>query len=406
MEKILLKELRKIWKIIPFAIRKKPISIAAASKIVHLYNSLDVRKLIDKFSELTETETAKFSETTNFISWPTYDWNIPLKQRPQHIAEQLAMIDGVQYIFCTKNYYDSLGGVQRLSKNLYLVDNFWKYSKVCTYVHVYATDPTLTLRRFKKIEKLNKPIIYEILDEIHEDLQGKVSKSVITRHSYALASKKVAKIIITAKNMENKLPQTVRPKIQYIPNACDSNHFLMQEIPIEKKVVGYFGALASWVDYELISFLAKRNPGWTIKLIGMDYDGSIWKSGILNQENVTYLGVVDYQSLPSEIPFSVAILPFRVNDITISTSPIKIYEYLSSGFPVVSTPLPECESISYVSIGIGYEDFEEKIKSAMVVDSTKNRDERRSFAIEHSWKARATAYLATSIDKEANTWQK
>ena len=71
MEKILLKALRKIWKIIPFAIRKKPISIAAASKIVHLYNSLDVRKQIDKFSELTETETAKFRETTNFISWPT-----------------------------------------------------------------------------------------------------------------------------------------------------------------------------------------------------------------------------------------------------------------------------------------------------------------------------------------------
>lgn len=103
----------------------------------------------------------------------------------------------------------------------------------------------------------------------------------------------------------------------------------------------------------------------------MDYDGSIWKSGILSQENIRYLGAVDYQSLPSEIQFTVAILPFKVNDITISTSPIKIYEYLASGFPVVSAPLPECEAISHVSIGVGYEDFEEKIKSAIVVDSTK-----------------------------------
>jgi hypothetical protein len=406
MEIILFEVLRKIWKLIPFAIRKKRILLAAASKIVHLHNTLDARKLFDKSSELTETEIAQFRNSINFISWPTYDWNIPLKQRPQHIAENLAMIDGVQYIFCTKNYYDSLVGVRRLSKNLYLVKNFWKYAKLCTHVHVYATDPTLTLRLFKRIEKMKKPIFYEILDEIHEDLQGKVSKSVVTRHSYALASKQVTKIIITAKNMENKLPGNARAKLCYIPNACDANHFRMQEIPSEKRVVGYFGALASWVDYELISFLAKRNPDWTINLIGMDYDGSIWKSGILSQENVRYLGAVDYQNLPSEIQFTVAILPFKVNDITISTSPIKIYEYLSSGFPVVSTPLPECEAISHVSIGIGYEDFEEKIKSAIVVDGTKNRIERRSFAIEQSWKARAAAYVAATIDKEENKWQK
>jgi hypothetical protein len=102
----------------------------------------------------------------------------------------------------------------------------------------------------------------------------------------------------------------------------------------------------------------------------------------------------------------VAILPFKVNDITVSTSPIKIYEYLASGFPVVSTPLPECEAISHVSIGIGQEDFEEKIERAIAADNTKIRAERRSFAIEHSWKARATAYVAAASDKEEKIWQK
>lgn len=380
--------------------------IAAAAKFVDLRNTLDARNLFNKSFEFTETEVEQFRDSISFISWPTYDWSIPLKQRPQHIAEELAMIDGVQYIFCTKNYYDSLVGVRRLNKSLYLVNNFWRYSKLCTFVHVYATDPTLTLRDFKKIEKMNKPIVYEILDEIHEDLQGQVSKSVISRHKYALASNKVTKVVITAQNMESKLPQNVRAKTSYIPNACDSNHFLMQEIPNEKRVIGYFGALASWVDYQLISYIAKKNPDWDIKLIGMDYDGSIWKSGVLRLENVRYLGVVDYQNLPSEIQFSVAILPFLVNDITISTSPIKIYEYLASGLPVVSTPLPECQAISHVSIGIGHADFEEKIKRAILADNTKSRSERRSFAIEHSWKARATAYVVAGIDKEATTWQK
>ena len=397
---------RKAWRVIPFSIRRKSIFIAFASKLVTLNNKIKVRRFLSKTSELSKAEQNLLKDNSTIISWPTYDWNIPLKQRPQHIAEELAKIDGVQYLFCTKNYYDSLIGVKRLSQSLFLVNNFWKYSKLCKYVHVYATDPNLTLRKFKKIEKLNKLIIYEILDEIHEDLQGRVSKSVISRHNYALTSDKVQKIIVTARNMEDKLPQNVRNKVTYIPNACDSNHFLMQEIQNKNKVIGYFGALASWVDYELISYLARRNPDWTIKLIGIDYDGSIWKSGVLSHENVRYLGVVDYQRLPSEIQFSVAILPFKINEITISTSPIKIYEYLASGFPVVSTPLPECEAISHVSIGIGHKGFEEKIKSAILSDSTSYRATRRSFAMQQSWKARATAYVVDFIDLEANKWQK
>ena len=403
---MMLQFMRTLWKMIPFAIRRKSLFIAIASKIVSLHNNLIVRKSRGKSSELTESELAQLRDSISFISWPTYDWGMPLKQRPQHIAEKLAMIDGIAYIFCTKNYYDSLVGVRRLSKSLYLIDNFWEYAEMCTYIHVYASDSTLKLRNFKKIEKLNKPIVYEILDEIHEDLQGQVSRSVISRHKYALNSNKVEKIIVTARNMEDKLPPSVRNKVAYIPNACDSSHFLMQEIPNKKKVIGYFGALASWVDYELIHYLAKRNPDWTIKLIGMDYDGSIWKSGILAQENIRYLGVVDYQSLPSEIQFSVAILPFKINEITLATSPIKIYEYLASGFPVVSTPIPECEAISHVKIGIGYKSFEEEVKNELVADSTNRRAKRRAFAVEQSWEARVAKYVVNSIEQEVNKWQK
>ena len=358
-----------------------------------MHRKLNSKIFLDKFSDLNEAERTQLINSTSYISWPTYDWNIPLKQRPQHIAEELAKIEGVNYIFCTKNHYDSIRGVKIQSKNLYLTNDFWKYAKLCNYVHVYATDPNLTLKEFKKIEKLNKPIVYEILDEIHEDLQGKVSKRVKSRHKYALTSDNVKKIVVTAKSMKEKFPDTAGNKISYIPNACDSDHFPIQEIPIGEKVIGYFGALASWVDYELIEYLACRNPDWTIKLIGMDYDGSIWKSGVLDQENIRYLGVVDYKSLPSEIQFSVAILPFKVNDITLSTSPIKIYEYLSSGFPVVSTPLPECESIPHVKIGIGSKSFEEAIKNAIISDSSTHRAARRSFAIQESWAVRAIAYL-------------
>lgn len=116
-------------------------------------------------------------------------------------------------------------------------------------------------------------------------------------------------------------------------------------------IIGYYGALANWVDYRLIRDVARLRPEWCWCLIGPDYDGSMGKSGILEEPNVFYLGPKPCYELPSYLAgFDIAAILFKLNNITLSTSPIKLFEYMAGGKPIVSTPLPEC--LKYGSVHI------------------------------------------------------
>ena len=342
----------------------------------------------------------RFLQETNgrvkIISWPTYDWKIPLKQRPQHIAESLSYSDKIYYIFTTRNAYDKLHTPTKISKNLLLHCDFWSIAKDMDLIHVYANDPLLNKRMFRKIEKLKKKIIYEILDDFSPDLQGGNSARIKKRHVYALKSKFVTSTIATSQPLLDKAIKAgadAKSTI-YIPNGCDTSHFQLKKLNTKSKfVVGYFGALASWVDFDIIDYIAKSKPEWTIDLIGIDYDGSLAKSKILRNSNIHYAGIVPYENLPNLIDFNVAILPFKLNAITIGTSPIKIYEYLASGFPVVSTPLPECLKIPSVRIAKGASDFLNKIELEGESDSNFLRIQRRNFAELHSWQKRSNKLI-------------
>ena len=232
------------------------------------------------------------------------------------------------------------------------------------------------------------------MDEFDTALQGGGVNKALTRHDYALRSNQVELIITTAESMVNGIPENFREKVRYIPNACDPSHFQIQHIPEGKPVIGYFGALASWFDYEIIRYCAQQNPEWTFLLLGIDYDGSLGKSRVLELANVEYLGVVDYKELPGKIPFTVSILPFILNEITLSTSPVKVYEYLACGFPVVATPIPECLKISEIAIGKSKEEFELQIKNEITCDNEDKRKLRRDFSLTQTWESRALAYFS------------
>ena len=133
----------------------------------------------------------------------------------------------------------------------------------------------------------------------------------------------------------------------------------MKEI-IEKRkiVVGYHGALAEWLDYQLIKYIASSLNNVEVVLIGPDYDGSIKKSNITKINNIHWLGPKAYQDLPKYLRwFSVAILPFKINKITLSTSPIKLFEYMAASIPIVSVDIPEPRKYKSVLVAKDYEDF-------------------------------------------------
>lgn len=185
----------------------------------------------------------------------------------------------------------------------------------------------------------------------------------------------------------------------------DYSHFNIpyshNNIPIEikdvvnkkKPIIGYFGAFASWFDYELIIKLAINKPEYEILLIGWNYDNSILNYGFENFENVTIIGPIDYQFLPEyAVHFSISTIPFVLNQITESTSPIKLFEYMALGKPIVTTNLKECRKYKSVLIAENHDDFINKLDIALKLSTDKDyQNILAKEALENTWEAKAKA---------------
>jgi glycosyltransferase involved in cell wall biosynthesis len=152
----------------------------------------------------------------------------------------------------------------------------------------------------------------------------------------------------------------------------------------EGPVVGFFGLVADWVDLELVRRLAEARPHWTLVLVGKaDTDVSV----LDGLPNVRLLGQRRYEELPGYCRgFDAAILPFRINELTLAANPLKLREYLAAGLPVVATAIPEAERLApWVRIGRDPEGFLAEL-DAVFADGARGPREEISRAMDtESW---------------------
>ncbi|WP_409345578.1 glycosyltransferase [Paenibacillus sp. MBLB4367] len=154
-------------------------------------------------------------------------------------------------------------------------------------------------------------------------------------------------------------------------------------------VIGYYGAISDWFDIGLIEYLAARNPRWTFVLIGHTFGCDT--SGVKKLKNVFLLGEMPYNELPSYVHgFDVCLIPFLVNNLTLATNPVKVYEYLAAGKPVVATKLPELELLGKQLLYLAEEpeQFENAIRQSLAEDNELEAMKRKRFAAAHTWKDR------------------
>ncbi len=308
---------------------------------------------------------------------PTVDWNIPLFQRPQQLALELSK-NGYLFFFSTgNNQYDRVVGFRKINDNCYVTDRYELVIKELPRFILLISSTNLGIHQEDVARMKSKSlIVYDYIDEIHRDISKANVDHTFKRHEYL---KKQADILIaTADNLYNEAIKD-RPKGTYlIPNGVDYGHFHIKRNPanvpldlasiLEKKkpVIGYYGALASWFDYELLKKAAGSRPDYEFVLIGWDYDGSLYEQGIDRYRNIHYLGAKDYSILPQyAVWFDVATIPFVLNKITESTSPIKVFEYMALGTPIVTTDLRECRKYRSVLIGKDHENFVKKLDEAL-----------------------------------------
>lgn len=335
---------------------------------------------------------------------PLVDWNIPLFQRPQHIALNLGKL-GKPYFYCTTNTYDQVEGFEAVKgfSNLYLTTEYdtLMQSDAKKVFHMYAQDFNIKKEDIESILDAGNIILYEYIDALSDQLcTGK--ENVLERHIEVLKDERCI-VVCTASNLYDEVAKYRENNFSLVTNGVEIEHFSQtftdEDIPqsiahvVEKRkpIIGYFGALAKWFDYELIEKLSDQHPDYEILLVGWDYDQSLQKTTLTNKDNVTIVGPIDYKELPKYAYwFDVSTIPFLINEITLATSPIKLFEYMALGHPIVTTDMPECRKYKSVDIGQTHDEFIKKVEEAVIKKDDKTTKEiLKKEALENTWLAKA-----------------
>ena len=240
---------------------------------------------------------------------------------------------------------------------------------------------------FAEFPGVNKPLIQRLENEIIQN---------------------VDLVVASAENLTQFKPGT---RAQYLPHGVDYNHFsidrALTEMPeklrgFKTPLVGFFGLLNSWLDLEVIRDSALLNPEMSYIIIG---PSQLPDSQLPKAPNMHYLGAVPYEKLPEyAVFFDVALIPFKINDLTIAVNPLKLMEYFALGVPVVSTPLPEVTKYeATVEIGGSAEEITTAIKKAISEDTAEKRETRKNIASNKSWKSMSEqlqSWIEAELDQE------
>jgi glycosyltransferase involved in cell wall biosynthesis len=234
-------------------------------------------------------------------------------------------------------------------------------------------------------------VVYHCVDE-YAAFSGVASLSLAELEAQLLAR---ARLVITSSERLFQAKQQSNPNTILVRHGVDFEHFqtaldASTTIPAEianlpRPVIGYFGLIAQdWVDIELMHHVARSFPTASVVMLGKV---SMDVSSLARLPNVHLLGRKPYETLPAYCKgFDAALIPFPINEVTLNANPLKAREYLAAGVPVVSTAVPEVETLKNCRIGANPDAFVTQIHQALA-DQT-SRHARSQSVKDQSWQAR------------------
>lgn len=186
---------------------------------------------------------------------------------------------------------------------------------------------------------------------------------------------------------------------EILPNAADYAHFQTPAISgvlagLPGPIIGYIGALAEWFEPDWIREAARRHPDWQLVLIGLNSGARL--QALEHMPNVHLLGEQPYDRLPGYLQrFDVAVIPFKLNALTRAANPVKFFEYLSAGKPVVATALPDLEPYQDVFYAVSSADeFVQQTETALAENTAEREAARLAVARANKWEARLATLAA------------
>jgi glycosyltransferase involved in cell wall biosynthesis len=246
--------------------------------------------------------------------------------------------------------------------------------------------------------------VYDCVDDYAEQTFGVRNRALVATADRRAAE--AARLVFTTSHALRDRHLETNSRTHLVPNAGDFVHFAKAAdrriaapvvAALPRPVLGFAGNITkSKVDITLLAALADRDPARTILLAGPAQKSTAEDLGFLTRrENVVWIGPVEYPDLPTIIAaFDVGLIPYAENEYTRNVFPLKLYEYLAAGKPVVATGLPELGGFEPdVVLAKGVDDVELAIASALNLRNGVDVDRRQKLAAANTWEARTERLL-------------
>lgn len=213
--------------------------------------------------------------------------------------------------------------------------------------------------------------------------------------------RRVDHVIYTAVNLAPGIAAAGAKAMTHVPNGALVEHFIQgsNAVPpeyarIPSPRIVYAGALQEWFDQELVAALAQALPQASVVIIGPQTMPLPRLKGI---SNIHLLGARPFRDLPMYLKnVDVGIIPFIPGPLIHSVNPIKLYEYLACGLPVVATAWKELQSLQSPAVlcsdAAGFMDAVRQVLS-----NPGDPAPRQAYARQADWRHRF-ARMAQAID--------
>jgi glycosyltransferase involved in cell wall biosynthesis len=209
--------------------------------------------------------------------------------------------------------------------------------------------------------------------------------------------------VATSQKLYERLQKTGKPthllthgvEVEHFSYLPAEEHPCLKDIPEPR--VGYFGLIDERMDQNLLYEVARELPDVSFVLTGrVETDCS----RLQEQKNVYFTGPVTYQELPAVLSgWDVCMLPYKVNELSMSINPLKLKEYLAAGKPVVSTPLPTVQSLGgYIRTAEGATQWVVALQALLDETAPADGDEsegrkKEAFIQQEDWQMKAGDFL-------------
>ena len=250
-------------------------------------------------------------------------------------------------------------------------------------------------------------IVYDCVDEYTAFPEFRDAKAWIAERERQLCA--VAGVVSCTAPALAETKATLAPgRTHLVHNVGDAEHFEKAldpatEVPADiatlpHPIIGFVGAVSDYkLNTQWLVHLAKARPGWSVVLVGPAgvADPGTDVAELQALPNVHLLGHRSYETLPNYLKgFDVAVIPYRINDYTRAVFPIKFFELLASGRPVVISPLPAVrEYWGAVRVAETADAFITQCEAALTDTDPVATQRRLELARRNSWDARVGKLL-------------